>query len=84
MKSTYNVSEAQGQLPRLLRDAERGETIAIRRHDATVAYVVSRAHMEAIVETLEVLANPSALRAIRSHRAGKTKFLPLSALDSPK
>jgi prevent-host-death family protein len=80
MKSTYSVSEAQGQLPRLLREAEKGETVAIRRHNQTVAYVLSSAHMEAIVETLEILANPDAVRAIERHRAGKTKFVPLSAL----
>jgi hypothetical protein len=36
--------------------------------------------MEAIVETLEVLANPEAMRAIRAHQAGKTRFVALSAL----
>jgi len=36
--------------------------------------------MEAIVETLEILGSRSAMRAIEQHRAGKTKFLPLSAI----
>jgi hypothetical protein len=38
--------------------------------------------MDAIVETLEVLGNRFALRAIEQHRAGKTKFAPLAALDA--
>ena len=53
----------------------------IRRRDETVAYVVSRERMEAIVETMELLANPEAMRAITAHRKGRAKLLPLSALE---
>jgi antitoxin YefM len=74
------VTEAQTQLPRLIRQAEQGDAVRIRRRNDTVAYLVSRERMEAIVETMELLANPDAVRAIAAHRAGKTKFLPLSAL----
>ena len=81
MKSTYNVSEAQSRLPRLLKEAEKGQPICIRRHNEVVAYVVSRERMEAIVETMEILANPDAMEAIRTHRAKKTKFVPLASLD---
>ena len=84
MKSTYTVSEAQSQLPRLLRSAEAGSAIAIRRRDDTVAYVLSREHLEALVETLEIMANPEAMRAITAHRGGKTKFRTLSALVEPR
>jgi prevent-host-death family protein len=80
MKSTYSVSEAQSQLPRILKEVQRGGPVSIRRHDETVAYLVSRERMEAIVETLEILGSRSAMRAIEQHRAGKTKFLPLSAV----
>lgn len=81
MSSTYSVSEAQTNLPRLLKDANEEGSIAITRHAETVAYLVSRERMEAIVETLDLLANPQAMRAVRDYEAGKTKFLPLSALD---
>jgi len=37
--------------------------------------------MEAIVETLELLSNPEAVKAIGEHRARKKKFAPLSVLD---
>jgi prevent-host-death family protein len=82
-RSTYAVSvtEAQKQLPRLIRDAEAGRPIGISRHDETVAYIVSRARLDALVETMEILANPKARKAIEDHRAGKLKFLSLSALD---
>jgi len=81
MKSTYSVTEAQSQLPRLIKNAQKGEAISIRRRDDVVAYLISRERMEAIIETLEILGSPKAMRAIEQHRAGKMKFGPLSALD---
>lgn len=80
MKATYTVTEAQARLPRILKQAAAGDPVCIRRRNETVAYVVSRERMEAIVETLEILGNAEAMRAIRAHRAGKTKFLPLTSL----
>src|SRR5262249_34562874 len=32
-KTTYSVTQAQSQLPRLIREAEGGKPIAISRHD---------------------------------------------------
>lgn len=81
MKSTYSVSHAQSRFPRLVRESAGGGAIAITRHDETVAYVVSRDRMEAIVETMELLANPAAMRAIRDYERGKTRFHPSEALD---
>jgi len=80
-RSTYSVTQAQSALPRLLREAESGELIGIARHDETVAYLLSRDHLEAIVETMELLANPRARKAIDDHRAGRTRFFPMSAID---
>lgn len=79
MKSTYSISRAQNQFPRLVREAEAG-AIAITRHDETVAYVVSRERMEAIVETMEVLANPDAMRALRLYERGRMSFHPIEDL----
>ena len=80
-KGTYTVTAAQSQLPRLIREAEKGKPVAISRRDQTVAYILSEERLAAIVETMELLANPAARKAIEAHRAGKTRFLPLSALD---
>jgi antitoxin YefM len=55
--------------------------VAITRHDETVAYMVSRERMEAIVESMEILADPEAMKAIRAYEQGKTKFSPLAVLD---
>ena len=81
MKTTYSISRAQSNLPRLVRESADGGAIAITRHDETVAYVVSRERMEAIVETLEILASPDAMRALREYERGKTRFHPLEAIS---
>jgi prevent-host-death family protein len=77
---TYSVTRAQRQLPRLIRKVGEGEAVEILRHNETVAYLISRERMEAIVETMEFLSNPEAMKAVAAHRAGKEKFLSLAAL----
>jgi len=81
MDSTYSVTQAQTNLPRLIKEAADEGSIAITRHEETVAYLISRSRMDAIIETLELLGNPAAMKALRDYEAGKTKFLPLSALN---
>ena len=61
-RTTYSVTQAQRALPRLLREVESGELVGIARRDETVAYLLSRQHLEAIVETMELLANPEHAR----------------------
>ena len=78
MKTTFSISEAQAQLPRLVRSKE---TITVRKNDEAVAFIVPRERMEALLETMEILANPAARSAIRRDQSGKGKYLPLSVLD---
>jgi prevent-host-death family protein len=80
MKNTYSVARAQANFTKLLKEAESGP-VSITRHDETVAFILSRERMDGIAETLEIMANADAMKAIREHQAGKSKFLPLSALD---
>ena len=81
MKTTVTAAEAKTQFSRLLRQVESGETIAISKRDETVAFLIPRARLEALIETMEVLGNAAAMQAIRQHEAGKLPFRPLSALD---
>lgn len=81
MKTTVTAAEAKTQFARLMRQVEAGETIAISKRAETVAFLIPRARLEALVETLEVLGNPAALNAVRQHEAGKLAFHPLSVLD---
>ena len=81
MRTTYSISKAQSNFPSLVRESADSGTIAITRHDETVAYVVSRERMDAIMETVDILANPKAMRALRDYERGKTRFHPVEAID---
>ena len=78
MKTAFEVAEAQARLAKLVRGKQ---TVSLREHDETVAFLVPRERMEALLETMEILANPEAMRAIRRDKSAKGKYLPLSALD---
>lgn len=78
MKTTLSVTEAK---TRLLRLVESKETIALRQREETVAFIVPRERMEALLETMEIMADPVAMRAIRRDQSGKGKYVPLSDLD---
>ena len=80
MKNAYSVEEAQVSLARILREAEEQTVISTRR-DKTVGYLLSPERFEAMLETMEIMSNPLAMEAIRDHKSGKTKFLPLDALS---
>lgn len=84
MNSTYSVTQAQTNLPRLIKEAADEGSIAITRHEETVAYLISRGRMDAIMETLDLLGNPAAMKALRDYEQGTTKFLPVSALNGDK
>jgi prevent-host-death family protein len=77
MNSTYSITQAQAKFPGLVREAQAAPVL-ITRHDETVAYVVSKRRMDAIAETLELLANPAALKALRAARKGRARY---AALD---
>ena len=78
MKTTLSVTEAQRKLSRLVAS---NETITLREREETVAFIVPRERMEALLETMEIMGNPAAMRAIRRDQSGKGKYLPLSVLD---
>lgn len=74
MSSTYSISRGQARFPKVVREAQAGPVITITNREETVAYIVGRERMEAIVETIEILGNPDAARAIAEHKAGNTRF----------
>jgi prevent-host-death family protein len=80
MATTYSITEAQANFPAVVREAAE-QPIVITRRDKVVGYLLSPERFEAILETMEVLANSEAMQAIRDAEAGKTKYYPLSILD---
>ena len=76
MDSTVTITELQDQAPQVVKRAEKNGSVAVCRHGRTVAFVVSRERMEAILETLEVLADKQVMKSIRDYESGKVKPRP--------
>ncbi len=59
------VKEAHRKLPKLLRDAEAGRQIVVSRNGKPVAVVIGTKEYNSIMATLEEMADPRALQALR-------------------
>lgn len=80
VKSAYTIKEAQKNLSAVVRQAERGGLATLTRHQKPVVHLISATRLAAIAETMEILANPEAMKAIRDAETGKSKVYPASAL----
>ncbi|MGA3265660.1 MAG: type II toxin-antitoxin system prevent-host-death family antitoxin [Verrucomicrobiota bacterium] len=78
MKDTLTITQGQAQLPALCR---KQRTTAITRNGQVVSFIVPRQRMSDLLEQMEILANPAAMKAIKKARAGRGKFHSLSVLD---
>ena len=76
MDSTVSISELQDQAPQVVKRAERDGSVAVCRHGRTVAFVVSRERMEAILETLEIMADKAMMKSIGDYESGAAKPKP--------
>ena len=80
MADSYTIKTAQQKLSALVEEAA-DHPVTITKQGRAVAVLVSIERMEAIGETMELLADPKAMAAIRKHREGKAVYHELSALD---
>jgi len=80
VKNTYSVTEGQAHFPRLVKQSEN-ELVTIERHGTVAAFVVGRGRMEAIAETMELLANDEFRTTLKKYRAGKLKMQPLGSAN---
>jgi hypothetical protein len=78
MKSTFTVTEAQANLPKIIRN---GSIVGISRHHKVEGFYIPRERFEGLLETMEILANPQAMKWINASKKGKLKYSPLSKLD---
>lgn len=74
MNSTVTITELQAQAPRIVRRAEKNGSVSVARHGRTVAFLVSRERMEGIIETIEIMSDRKAMKAIREYEAGKLRL----------
>jgi len=57
----------------MVRTVEHGRLATITRHQKPVAYVLSPERFNEIVETMEILTDQNAMKAIRDAEAGRGK-----------
>jgi prevent-host-death family protein len=74
MKKTYTIKEVQRNIAAVVRQVEGGSLATITRHAKPVAFVIGAERLAAIAETMEILANPKAMKAIRDAESGKGKW----------
>jgi len=78
MQVTYNIREAQAQLSKLCRN---GRKFVIANRDRPVFVALPVADFEAMLETMDVLADPQAMKALKHSRGGLTKYAGLNLED---
>ena len=65
MARTVGIKEAHQQLTKLIRAVERGDQVVITREGAPVAILLGTNEYNSMMATLEEMADPGALRALR-------------------
>ena len=80
-KTTYptmTVTKAQSGLPKLCRSKK---PVLITTHDKPVSVLLPIEDYDALIETMDLLANPRAMRTLRAAKAGKLKYQRLNLDD---
>jgi prevent-host-death family protein len=72
------ITKAQSRLPKLCRDKR---PVLIISHDKPVSVLVPIEHYEAMIETMDLLANPKAMRVLRRAKAEKGKYRTVNLND---
>jgi prevent-host-death family protein len=81
MADSYTIKTAQQKFSSVVKEAA-DHPVTITKQGKAVAVLVSMERMEAIAETMELLADRKTMAAIRRHRSGKAVYHDLTALDS--
>ena len=80
MADSYTIKTAQQKFSAVVQEAA-DHPVTITKQGKAVAVVMSIDRMEAIAETMEILADPVAMAAIRAHREGRGVYHDISKLD---
>jgi prevent-host-death family protein len=72
------VTQAQSQFPRLCRQSRR---VLVTRRDKPVSVLLPIADYEALMETMDLLSDPKAMKLLRAAKAGKLAYKPLDLDD---
>lgn len=75
--SIVNVTEAQAKLNQLINQ----DTFAISRHGKIVGIYLSKDRIEALIETMELMANSEFSTALKEYKSGRMKSYDIADLD---
>lgn len=78
MKSIYTIREAQANLPKLCNSKKR---FVIARRNDPVYVALPLEEFDALLETMEIMSNPEAMKILQASRAGKLKYTKLDLDD---
>ena len=81
MADSYTIKTAQQRFSAVVEEVA-DHPVTITKQGRAVAVMMSMERMEAIAETMEVLADPKAMAAIRKHRDGSAVYHDLTALEA--
>lgn len=77
-ETTIPVKQAQANLPKLCK-SQKGYLITDR--DQATAVLLPIADYEAMIETMDLLSDPKAMKTLRAAKAGKLKYKELDLDD---
>jgi len=72
------VTQAQSQFPRLCRQSRR---ILVTNRDKPVSVLLPIADYESLMETIDLLSDPKAMKVLRAAKAGKLAYKSLDLDD---
>ena len=81
---TCSISDFGRNPSGIVRQAQQKGAVTICRNGRVVGFLISRDRMEAILETLEFMADPDAMKAIREYEGGKARLKDVSCLNDDK
>ena len=76
--NTVTISRAQAGLPRLCNS---GQSFLITNRDKPTAVLLPIADYECLIETMDLLSNPRAMKTLRAAKAGKLSYQKLDLND---
>ncbi|NOS70297.1 MAG: hypothetical protein HOP33_10245 [Verrucomicrobia bacterium] len=77
MKNIATVADVSEDVSGYVKKAEAEGIIPISRSGRTVAFLVSREKLAALLETMELQSNSDLMALVKSDREGKVKFSPV-------
>ncbi len=81
MADSYTIKTAQQKFSALVQESA-DHPVTITKQGRAVAVLISIERMEAIAETMEILADTKAMAALRKHREGRANYHDVSVLDA--